>query len=69
MVEKLYEYGQGIYALPLEQRVKNRVKEFEQTHNVLKIEYNWIPQKYLGKNCLGMDVWKSRECEIFITYQ
>ena len=27
MVEKLYEYGQGIYALPLEQRVKNRVKE------------------------------------------
>ena len=53
-------YGDGIYANPLEIRVKQRVSEFKKTHKIVKVEYKWIGQKYLGKNCLGMDVWKPR---------
>ena len=68
-VKKIYEYGDGIYSAPLEIRVKQRVSEFEKTHKVVKVEYHWIEQKYLGKNCLNMDVWRPRECHIYITYQ
>jgi len=67
-VKELHEYGDGIYANPLEIRVKQRVSEFKKTHKIVKVEYKWIGQKYLGKNCLNMDVWKPRECYIYITY-
>lgn len=65
----LYEYGDGIYALSLEERVENRLKEFKKNHKIIDIDYKWIPQKYLGLNCLGMEVFKPRECYLNILYE
>lgn len=64
----LYEYGDGIYAKPLDERVRERVKIFSTTYKVLNVQYEWFPKRYLGKNCCGMEVWKPRECFIHISY-
>ena len=67
--KEFYEYGDGIYSDSLDMRVYQTISEFKKTHNVVKVDCQWIPKKYLGKNCLNMDVWKPRECYIYITYE
>lgn len=67
--ETLYEYGDGIYSEPLIKRVEERVKKFSKKHHVIDVDYDWHPEAYLGKNCLGMDRWKPRECYIHIKYK
>lgn len=68
-VKEMYEYGDGIYVNSLETRVDSRVEEFKKIHDVVSVDYKWIPQTYLGKNCMNMDVWKPRECFITIYYR
>lgn len=64
----LYEYGDGIYSPPIEDRVRNKIHKFSELHEIISVKERWIPQKYLGKNCMGMDVYKSRECFVDIEY-
>ena len=49
--------------------VEERVKNFSIKHHVIDVDYDWHPETYLGKNCLGMDRWKPRECYIHIKYK
>ena len=64
----LYEYGDGIYALPLERRIQEKLEKFSQTHDILSVNYESYPEKYLGLNCLGIPTWKPRECFIYVVY-
>ncbi len=61
----VYEYGNGIYAQPFQDRLKQKIDNVESKYIILKIlEYNHTPSHYIGKNCLGMDIYKGEELEI-----
>lgn len=65
----LYEYGNGIYAKPLQMRIEEKIQKFSDNHKVVSIHKRYIEGKYLVENCFGMDVFKPIECFIDIEYE
>ena len=62
---EIYEYGNGIYAEPFWDRVRKKINKIEEQYKIIDIDKNFIPAHYVGKNCLGMDVYRCDE--LFLT--
>ena len=62
---EIHEYGNGIYAEPFWTRVQKKIDKVEEQYKVIDIDKNFIPAHYIGKNCMGMDVYRGDE--LFLT--
>lgn len=62
---EIYEYGNGTYAEPFWTRVQKKIDEVEKKYKIINMDKNFIPAHYIGKNCMGMDVYRSDE--LFLT--
>lgn len=62
---KIYEYGNGIYAEPFWDRVQKKIDKVMEEYEITDINKIFIPNHYVGKNCMGMDVYK--DDELFLT--
>lgn len=58
----IYVYGNGIYAEPFWDRVNAKKQKLYAEYEVIEIiEEKFTPERYLGKNCLGMKTYKAEE--------
>jgi hypothetical protein len=64
-VIEIYEYGNGTYAKPFWSRVQDKIDEVEKRYKIINMDKNFIPAHYVGKNCMGMDVYRGDE--LFLT--
>ena len=62
---KIYEYGNGIYAEPFWDRVQKKIDKVEEEYEIIDKDKKFIPSHYIGKNCMGMDVYRGDE--LFLT--
>lgn len=62
---KIYEYGNGIYAESFWGRVQKKIDKVEEEYEIIDKDKKFIPSHYIGKNCMGMDVYKADE--LFLT--
>lgn len=62
---EIYEYGNGTYAEPFWTMVQKKIDEVEKKYKIIDTNKKFIPKHYLGKNCMGMDVY--RDDELFLT--
>lgn len=62
---EIYEYGNGIYAEPFWTRAQKKIDEVEKKYKIIDMDKKFIPEHYLGKNCMGMDVYRCDE--LFLT--
>lgn len=45
-VKCFYEYGDGVYSLPIRTRVLNKINEFGKTYEIINISFQTIPPKH-----------------------
>ena len=64
-IVEVYVYGNGCYAKPFWTRVQEKIDEVEKEYTIIDVDKKYIPARYLGKNCMGMDRYKVDE--IFLT--
>ena len=64
-VIEIYEYGNGTYAEPFWTRVQKKINKVEEQYKIIDMDKKFIPSHYIGKNCMGMDVY--RDDELFLT--
>lgn len=62
---EIYEYGNGTYAEPFWTRVQKKIDKVEEEYKIIDMDKKFIPEQYLGKNCMGMDVYRADE--LFLT--
>lgn len=62
---EIYEYGNGTYAEPFWVRVQKKIDKVEEEHEIISMNEKFIPHHYIGKNCMGMDVYRCDE--LFLT--
>lgn len=62
---EIYEYGNGTYAEPFWTRVQKKIDKVEENYKIIDMEKKFIPAHCLGKNCMGMDVYRADE--LFLT--
>lgn len=62
---EIHEYGNGIYAEPFWVRVQKKIDKIEESYEIIDLNKKFIPSHYIGKNCMGMDVY--RDDELFLT--
>ena len=62
---EIYEYGNGIYAEPFWDRVQKKIDKVEEEYEIINMNKKFIPSHYIGKNCMGMDVYRGDE--LFLT--
>ena len=62
---EIYEYGNGIYAEPFWDRVQKKIDKVEEEYEIINMDKKFIPSHYIGKNCMGMDVYRADE--LFLT--
>ena len=62
---KIYEYGNGIYAESFWGRVQKKIDKVEEEYEIIDKDKKFVPSHYIGKNCMGMDVYKADE--LFLT--
>lgn len=61
----VYEYGNGVYAQPFQDRVKQKINNIKSEYIILEtLEYKHVPSHSIGKNCFGMDIYKCEELEM-----
>ena len=62
---EIYEYGNGIYAEPFWDRVQKKIDKVEEEYEIINMNKKFIPSHCIGKNCMGMDVYRGDE--LFLT--
>lgn len=62
---KIYEYENGIYAEPFWSRVQKKISKIEEEYEIIDMNKKFIPNHYIGKNCMDMDIY--RDDELFLT--
>lgn len=62
---EIYEYGNGTYAKPFWRRVQEKIDKIEEKYKIIDSNKKFIPAHYIGKNCMGMDVYRADE--LFLT--
>ena len=62
---ELYEYGNGTYAKPFWERVREKIDKISEKYEVVDMVKKFIPAHYVGENCMGMHTYKGDE--LFLT--
>ena len=62
---ELYEYGNGTYAKPFWERVREKIDKVSEKYEVVDMVKKFIPAHYVGENCMGMPTYKGDE--LFLT--
>ena len=62
---EIYEYGNGRYAESFRNRVQKKIDKVEEEYEIIDKDKKFIPSHYIGKNCMGMDVYRADE--LFLT--
>lgn len=63
IIKSIHEYGNGVYALPFQERVENKMNEIKKEYRILKMYDKFTPNHFAYKNCLGMDVFHGDQLE------
>lgn len=62
---EIYEYGNGDHADSFRTRVQKQVDKVKEKYEIVRMEKHFIGGHYVGKNCMGMDVFRGDE--LFLT--
>jgi hypothetical protein len=65
-VIEIYEYGNGIYAKPFWERVQEQIDKVEEQYEIIDMDKHFVPQHCVGKNCMGMDVYRADELRLIL---
>lgn len=63
---EIYEYGNGVYAEPFWTRVQKKIDKVEEHYEIIDMDKHFVPQHYVGKNCIGMDVYRGDELRLIL---
>ena len=63
---EIYEYGNGVYSKPFYERVYEKIDKVEQEYKILDFDEYFVPSHFVGKNCMGMNVYKGDELHLIL---